>query len=154
MIKANLTCNGDPQASEHEYVKNTVPWSDRVDQAVLLTLRSFPLWYRAVSKLLRFELALESQWSLCFLFYSGPPLIRLHPLGVYVVLGPLANAALGEGGKPATAVGSRRLLVNPYGHSVLALPSVSCADLLEGDKWGWQSGWELTQGSCWMKNCW
>lgn len=33
----------------------------------------------------------------------------------------------------ATAVGSRRVLVNPHGHLVLALTSVSIADLLERD---------------------
>ena len=58
---------------------------------------------------------------------------------VSIFLGPLANAAFGEGGKVATAVGSSRVLVNCYGHLVLALLSVSCADLLEGD--GGANGW-------------
>lgn len=80
-------------------MKNTAPCSGRVDQAALPRRRSFPLWYRAVSKLLRTGLVLESQWSLCFLFSSSPSLIWLHPLGVYVILGPSAHAAFGEGGK-------------------------------------------------------
>lgn len=81
---------------------------------------------------------------MCFLFYFSPPIVWLHPLGVYVVLGPLANAAFGEGEKMATAVGSRRVLVNPRGHLVLAFPSISWEDLLEAGDGG--LGWALTPG--------
>lgn len=67
------------------------------------------------------------------MFSSSSPLIWLHPPGVYVAQGLLANAAFGEEGEMATAGDCTKVLVNRHGHLMLGLPScLLCRPVGEG----------------------
>lgn len=112
-----------------------MPCSNRAGQAAVPALRSFPLWYRAVSKWLGAELVLQSQWNLCGLVTSSPPLTWLILLSVSDVPGPLANVSFEEGEiRPHCWV------------QKVTLSSLSSLAPVQSS-WGGQGSWkELTQG--------